>query len=66
MTTRGCTAKDFETIAGFIDRGVNLTKEINKDVKSKKVADFKAHILEKKETYPEFVKLRKEIVDFNL
>lgn len=47
LTTRGLTEEDFVTVARFIDEGVNLTAELNKEVVAKggkKVVDFKEFV----------------------
>merc|ERR1712054_148195 len=39
MTTRGCTDKDFEKIADFLDRAVKIALQIQRE-KGKKLKDF--------------------------
>jgi len=39
MTTRGCTAADFKTIAGFLDRCCQIALKVQKE-KGKKLKDF--------------------------
>uniref|UniRef100_A0A7S2VJR7 Serine hydroxymethyltransferase n=1 Tax=Zooxanthella nutricula TaxID=1333877 RepID=A0A7S2VJR7_9DINO len=41
MTTRGCTAEDFQRIAGFLDRCCSIALRIQTD-KGKKLKDFEA------------------------
>lgn len=41
MTSRGLKEKDFEIIAKFVDRGVELAREVNAGVGGKKLKDFK-------------------------
>mmetsp|Transcript_9581 Transcript_9581/g.35511 ORF Transcript_9581/g.35511 Transcript_9581/m.35511 type:complete len:509 (-) Transcript_9581:130-1656(-) len=64
MTSRGMLINDFEKIAEFMDRGVQIAIKIKKDADqvSKKVADFKTFVDEHGHKYgiPE---LRKEVQD---
>merc|ERR1711959_851349 len=48
MTTRGCTAEDFKTIAGFLHRCCEICVNIQK-VKGKKLKDFEAALEGNKE-----------------
>merc|ERR1712151_462692 len=41
MTTRGCTAEDFKTIAGFLSRVCDISLKIQKE-KGKKLKDFES------------------------
>ncbi len=44
MTTRGFTAADFNKVAEFFDRGVQIALAINKSLPGKKLVDFKAAV----------------------
>jgi len=48
MTTRGCTAEDFKTIAGFLHRCCEISINIQKE-KGKKLKDFEAGLEGNKE-----------------
>lgn len=48
LTSRGLTKADFETVAGFFDRGVDISLKI-KEKTGKKLADFKRHLVRAKE-----------------
>ncbi len=41
LTTRGFTAADFDKVAEFFHRGVQIAVAFNKTLSSKKLADFK-------------------------
>jgi len=56
MTTRGCTAEDFRTVAGFLDRCCQIALRIQKE-KGKKLKDFEAALADDAET----AGLRKEV-----
>jgi glycine hydroxymethyltransferase len=63
MTTRGLVEKDFEKVADFIDRGINIALQINKEGdNSSKLKSFKT-ALETKQ-YPEIKTLGKEVNEF--
>jgi Glycine/serine hydroxymethyltransferase len=64
MTTRGMTEKDFEEIANFIDRGVELTKQIKEECGGPKIADFKNWLKKNAQTDQRIVKLREEVISF--
>lgn len=63
MTSRGLDEKDFEQVAGFIDRAVTIAKDANSKVGSKKVKDFKEFVADGKHI-PEIEALRKEVEAF--
>ncbi|KAF9931972.1 glycine hydroxymethyltransferase shm1 [Linnemannia zychae] len=63
MTSRGLDEKDFEQVASFIDRAVNIAKDANAKVGSKKVKDFKDFVADGKHI-PEIQALRKEVETF--
>merc|ERR1712086_742364 len=48
MTTRGCTTEHFKTIAGFLDRCVHISLQIQSD-KGKKLKDFEEGISGRKD-----------------
>lgn len=41
MTTRGLVEKDFDEVVNFIDRGINLVKDVKKECGGPKLLDFK-------------------------
>ena len=59
MTTRNCTEKDFEKIAGFINEAVNITIEIQND-KGVKLKDFLIDI----ESNNKIIELRNKVNNF--
>ncbi|KAG0198171.1 glycine hydroxymethyltransferase shm1 [Mortierella sp. GBA30] len=63
MTSRGLNEKDFEQVAGFIDRAVKIAKDANAKAAGKKVKDFKNYVADGKHI-PEIQALRKEIETF--
>jgi glycine hydroxymethyltransferase len=42
LTTRGLDTKDFEQVAEFVHRAINIAKDIKKITKGTKLSDFKA------------------------
>ena len=65
MTTRGFQEKDFEQVAIFIDRGVQIAKAIDSTFKEKKLfKDFKAILEDGGKAFPEIKKLRDDVVSF--
>jgi glycine hydroxymethyltransferase len=64
MTSRGFMEKDFEKVAEWIDRAVEITKEIKAETEGKKLADFITS-LNKKE-WPKITQLRNEIEEYAL
>ncbi|KAK3671420.1 Serine hydroxymethyltransferase, cytosolic [Recurvomyces mirabilis] len=62
MTSRGMGEKDFERIAGFIDRCVKLASKIQKELpkEGNKLKDFKA-VVQRKGTVEEIVEMKGEI-----
>jgi len=63
MTSRGLTEKDFEQVAKFIDRGVQIAKDLKKKAPSKLLADFKTFVGDGSQI-PEVQALRKDVADF--
>ena len=61
LTTRGFTETDFEQVASFVDRAVQIALQV-KGKSGSKLADFKA-FLDKNEV-PELAKLRAEVEAF--
>ncbi|KAG0307420.1 glycine hydroxymethyltransferase shm1 [Dissophora globulifera] len=64
MTSRGLNEKDFELVAKFIDRAVNITKDLKAKAPGKKVADFKTFVGDGS-NFPELQELRNEVADFS-
>ncbi|KAF9979315.1 glycine hydroxymethyltransferase shm1 [Actinomortierella ambigua] len=63
MTSRGLSEKDFEQVAGFIDRAVQIAKDANSKAPGKKVKDFKDYVADGKHI-AEIQTLRKEVEEF--
>lgn len=62
---RGFTEEDFEQVAEFFDRGVNLTIDI-KGKTGTKLADFKAALsVDAYAKFPELAALTEEIKNFS-
>ncbi|KAL1854124.1 Serine hydroxymethyltransferase, cytosolic [Paecilomyces lecythidis] len=64
MTSRGLGEEDFKRVAGYIDRAINLCKEIQSQLpkEANKLKDFKAKVAS--DTVPEIQSLRKEISEW--
>jgi len=62
MTTRELKEEDFKKIAEFVDRGINITINIHKQVKGK-LRDFKSAL--NNNTYPEIEELKKDVIAFS-
>ncbi|KAJ3188427.1 Serine hydroxymethyltransferase, cytosolic [Gaertneriomyces sp. JEL0708] len=63
MTSRGLLEKDFEQIAKFVGRGVEIAKEVNSGVQGKKFKDFKEHLADGSGVQA-IAGLKNEVVDF--
>lgn len=67
LTTRGGTEDDFQQVAAFLDKGVKLTAELNERARSqgaKKVADFKAFVVDDAESKEKMNALKTEVTTF--
>jgi len=62
MTTRGFQEKDMDTVAGFIDRGVQIAKSIQTQAGSKKMKDFTTTL--QSQSWPELDALRSDVEAF--
>jgi glycine hydroxymethyltransferase len=60
---RGFTEEDFEQVAVFFDRAVQITEQIHKQSGSK-LKDFKAALEKGPQNFPELVKLGDEVRTF--
>merc|ERR1712137_1462891 len=56
MTTRGCTAKDFQQIGNFLDRCCQIALKVQEE-KGKKLKDFEAALV----NHPDILTLRAEV-----
>ncbi len=63
LTSRGFTEEDFEVVADFFDRAVNITQDIKKQTGSK-VKDFKSALEKGPNAYPELVQLADDVKTF--
>jgi glycine hydroxymethyltransferase len=62
MTTRGLNESDFEKVADFIHRGIQIGLEVNKvGENSKKLKNFQSAV---KEQNPKIKQLRSEVTEF--
>ncbi|CAG8467161.1 6863_t:CDS:10 [Paraglomus brasilianum] len=64
MTSRGFVESDFEKVAEFIDRGVQITIDVDDKVKDKKLQDFNNYIGEDGSSEPRIKELKEEVVAF--
>ena len=63
MTTRGFGEKEFEKTAEYIDRAVEITKQI-KNKTGKKLSDFKTYVSENGNSLPEVKELKEEVKNY--
>merc|ERR1712060_75633 len=56
MTTRGCTAEDFKTVAGFLDRCCSIALKVQQE-KGKKLKDFEAALV----GHPDILALKADV-----
>ena len=61
---RGFTEEDFERVADFFDRAVEVTADIKKGLPGNKLKDFKAALEAGPDNYPDLVKLRDDVTEF--
>ncbi|ORX88554.1 SHMT-domain-containing protein [Basidiobolus meristosporus CBS 931.73] len=64
MTSRGLNEADFEKIAEFIDRAVNIAAEADKKAGGSKLKDFKAYVGDGSHI-PEVTKLKEDVIAFS-
>eukprot|EP01083_Nonionella_stella_P148066 468120_1 len=64
MTTRGCLTQHFKQIAGFFDEAVNIALDIQKEVGSNKMKDFKDAVENKNSGAGQMEALKTNVVDF--
>lgn len=68
LTTRGFTEEDFEKVAEFFDRAVEITAAIKTQVKndtgSMKLKDFREALKDGADNYPDLIKLRDDVKTF--
>eukprot|EP00461_Guttulinopsis_vulgaris_P000436 UN00436 len=62
MTTRGLDEADFEQVAEFVHRCVEVTKEVQADTTATTLKAFKEQL--DKKTYPSLQKLQQDVIDF--
>lgn len=62
MTTRGLTEADFDAVVGFLDRGVEIARDIKAAQSSKKLVDFKKAAAE---GTPALHALRADVTEFS-
>ena len=58
MTTRGCKEKEFEQIAKYLKKGVDIAKKYNT---FKKLSNYKKKIKEVRDNDEEIVELREKV-----
>ncbi|KAJ3450762.1 serine hydroxymethyltransferase [Anaeramoeba flamelloides] len=64
LTTRGLKELDFVKIAQFLDRGIQLTKEIKSRTKGKKIVDFKKQLKSELKSNTKLIQIKKEVEEF--
>lgn len=62
MTTRNLGTKDFEQVASFLDRVVEITKTVQNDTSATTLKAFKEQLAAKE--YPQIDQLKQEIISF--
>eukprot|EP01006_Ploeotia_vitrea_P045068 TRINITY_DN66894_c2_g2_i1.p2 TRINITY_DN66894_c2_g2~~TRINITY_DN66894_c2_g2_i1.p2 ORF type:complete len:526 (-),score=279.27 TRINITY_DN66894_c2_g2_i1:1176-2579(-) len=63
MTTRGLNEKDFEQVAEFVHRGVEITLQIQKEAGKKTMKAFREKLAS--QSWPELDQLRADVVQFS-
>ena len=65
LTTRGLTETDFEQVAEFFDRSVQIALDV-KNKTGSKIKDFKAALesTDGQNAFPDLATLKQEVVDF--
>jgi len=63
LTTRGFGAKDFDKVADFCHRGIEIARTLTKEAGSKKMVDF--HKLLASRDFPEINELKEEVTEFS-
>ena len=63
LTTRGLTENDMDQVVDFIDRGLQLSKEIFA-ISGPKIVDFKKTLHENKAMNDKVKAIRKEVEEF--
>lgn len=64
LTSRGLVEKDFEQIAAFFKRAVDIAVDVKSSIPSKKLADFKSHLAKSENVPAKLVELRKDVEKF--
>ncbi|KAI7817666.1 serine hydroxymethyltransferase [Gamsiella multidivaricata] len=63
MTSRGLDEKDFEQVASFIDRAVNIAKDLKVKCPGKMIVEFKEFVADGSQ-FPEVQALKEEVAEF--
>lgn len=64
LTTRGLSESDFDKVADFVHRGVNITLDIQKRAGSKKLVDFKKYLESHADELSELKQLKEDVIKF--
>jgi glycine hydroxymethyltransferase len=64
LTSRGFDEQDFTKVGGFIDRAVQLAKELNAKAPGKKVKEFRDYVEANATSHPGLSKLRQDVETF--
>eukprot|EP01084_Bolivina_argentea_P157396 274297_1 len=64
MTSRGCLNHDFKQIAMFINDAINIALDIQKNIESNKLKDFKDSVENKNMGKEQMENLKKNVVEF--
>jgi glycine hydroxymethyltransferase len=62
LTSRGMMEDDFKTVAELLHRGIEIAADVKSKLVSKKVSDFKAHVVEADD--PKIAALRADVESF--
>ncbi len=63
LTTRGLIERDFEQVADFVDRGIQIALQVQTKAGSNKMPDFR-NTLAKTEDFPQIEKMKQDVVAF--
>lgn len=63
LTTRGLTEEDFDVVADFFDRAVQISLKVREQT-GKKIKDYRAALADGGDDIPELVKLKEDVSTF--
>ena len=65
MTTRGLVGEDFEKIAKFIDRAIQIALDVSVEIPSTKLHEFKSHLSNGTIHRSKLKQLQEEVIQFS-